>query len=146
MRYLFFDTSALVKRYHEESGSDAVDDLFERDSVVVISSITAIEMVSAFRRNYNRGELSAAEMGQLVSSFFSEAESDFLVVRVQESLFEFSFDLVLEEDLRTLDSLQLSAALSMPSPIDGVTIVSADGELASAAKSCGVDVIKPGAG
>jgi predicted nucleic acid-binding protein len=145
MQYLFFDTSALVKRYHDETGSDVVDALFEGDSVVVITSITAIETVSAFRRNYNRDELSASEMGDLASSFFREAVSDFLVVGVQESLFEFSFDLVLDDDLRTLDALQLSAAFSMPSPVAGVTIVSADEELVSAAKARGVGVIRPDA-
>lgn len=145
MRYLFFDTAALVKRYHEEPGSSVVDALFERDWVVAITSITAVEMVSAFRRNYDRGELSAGEMERSVSSFFAEAVSDFVVVRVQESLFEFSFDLVLEEDLRTLDSLQLSAALSMPSPVAGVTLVSADRKLVSAAETYGIDVIWPGA-
>lgn len=145
MRYLFFDTSALVKRYHDEPGSDAVDALLERDSVVVITSITAVEMVSAFRRNYNRGKLTATEMERLVSSFFAEAVSEFLVVRVQESLFEFSFDLVLEDDLRALDSIQLSAALSMPAPVEGVTLVSADEDLVSAAESRDFDVISPGA-
>lgn len=29
MPQLFFDTSALVKRYHEEAGTDRVDELVE---------------------------------------------------------------------------------------------------------------------
>lgn len=29
MEHLFFDTSALVKRYHEEEGTEAVDALVE---------------------------------------------------------------------------------------------------------------------
>ena len=52
---LFFDTSALVKRYYEETGTDTVDELIEDNRTVVITSLTIIETVSAFRRKYNRG-------------------------------------------------------------------------------------------
>jgi len=45
----FFDTSALVKRYHRETGTDVVDAAFEdRDATRVISNISVI--VSGTRR------------------------------------------------------------------------------------------------
>jgi predicted nucleic acid-binding protein len=44
----FFDTSALVKRYHEEQGTDAIDALFAvADSSFVISRLGIVEMVLA---------------------------------------------------------------------------------------------------
>ena len=39
MNRLFFDTSALVKRYYEEPGTETVDTLIEGESTVVISSL-----------------------------------------------------------------------------------------------------------
>lgn len=54
MSLLFFDTSALVKRYSTEPGTEEVDALIESDDTVVISSLSIIETVSAFRRKYNR--------------------------------------------------------------------------------------------
>lgn len=51
MQNLFFDTSALVKRYYDEPGTETVDRLIEiEETKVVVTAITVIEVVSAFRR------------------------------------------------------------------------------------------------
>jgi predicted nucleic acid-binding protein len=140
----FFDTSALVKRYHEEAGTDQVDDLVEDDeSEVLISSLTVIESVSAFRRKHNRGELSESEMNQLLGVFFREALDDFVIVPMDESLLTFSFDLVLDDDLRTLDSLQLSTALSLARELETIEFVSADEELVNVAARHGLATVLP---
>jgi hypothetical protein len=42
-RVYFFDTSALVKRYHREVGADIVDATFaDKDASKIISDITAV--------------------------------------------------------------------------------------------------------
>lgn len=127
MDLLFFDTSALVKRYHEEAGTDEVDELIEGDRTIVISSLSVIETISAFRRKFNRDELTENEMNTILGEFFREALKDFLIVPLEESALQFSFDLALENDLRTLDSLQLSTAMAISSEEDTVTFVCADG-------------------
>ena len=44
MKVSFLDTSALVKRYHRERGSEVIDALFrERDQRIVISDLSIIE-------------------------------------------------------------------------------------------------------
>lgn len=73
MNRLFFDTSALVKRYYEEPGTETVDTLIEGESTVVISSLAVVETVSAFRRKYNRDGISELQMNRLLSAFFEEA-------------------------------------------------------------------------
>lgn len=51
MKFYFLDTSALVKRYHSEKGTDRIDKIFSQDDrAIVISSISLTEMVSAFNR------------------------------------------------------------------------------------------------
>lgn len=51
MPVYFFDTSALVKRYHVEAGSETVNGLFDDpDAVFAVASITITEFVSAFTR------------------------------------------------------------------------------------------------
>ena len=117
--------------------------MIEGENTVVISSLSIIETVSAFRRKYNRDQISEADMNQLLSAFFEEALADFLVLPMEESILQFSFDLVLEEDLRTLDSLQLSAALSLPSDEEDVRFVSADSELVSVAEQRELDALNP---
>lgn len=145
MASYFFDTSALVKRYHEEAGTQAVDEILERDDVdILISSLTVIESVSAFRRKYNRGETSKSEMEQLIAVFFREALDEFVILPMEESLLNFSFELVLEDDLRTLDSLQLSAGLSLAQEVEDLVFVTADEELAEIGDRHDLETFVPG--
>lgn len=132
-----------MKRYYEEDGTEVVDDLIEDDRTVVISSLSVIETISAFKRKYNRDELSESEMNELLSVFFQEALEDFLILPLEESILQFSFDLILEDDLRTLDSLQLSAALSIDSDEDTVVFVCADRDLVSIADARHVETVHP---
>lgn len=140
----FFDTSALVKRYHEEPGTARVDESVEDEANdVIVSTLLVIETASAFRRKRNRGDVSEREMNQLLGAFFNEALDASVIVPVEESMLAFSFDLVLEDDLRTLDSLQLSAGRSLDRELDGVTFVTADESLAAVAERHGLATVVP---
>lgn len=143
MALLFFDTFALVKRYHEENGTKQVDQLIEGEDTVVISSLSIIETISAFRRKYNRDQLTEDGMNSLLSEFFEEALNDFVIIPMEESVMTFSFDLVLEDDLRTLDSLQLSAALSLQTEDEEISFISADSQLVSIANQHDLNAINP---
>lgn len=144
MEVLFFDTSALVKRYYEEDGSDAVDELIEDDRRVVISSLAVMETTSAFRRKYNRAEIDSDDIDDLLAAFFEEALDEFVIVPMEESIQAFAFDLILEDDLRTLDSLQLSAALSITAEDTDVVFVTADADLGSVGEDRGLQIETPG--
>lgn len=144
MSTYFFDTSALVKRYHQEDGTERVDEILDStDADVLISSLTVVESVSAFRRKFNRGEISESEMEQLVGVFFREALDDFVIIPLEESLLSFSFELVLQDDLRTLDSLQLSAGLSVAEKLDDVVFITADEELSTVGRGHGLETVVP---
>ncbi|EMA52534.1 MULTISPECIES: type II toxin-antitoxin system VapC family toxin [Halococcus] len=102
-----------------------------------------IETVSAFRRKQNRNEIPENAVEGLLSTFFHEALADFRIIPMDEALFDHSFALVLEDDLRTLDSLQLSAALSVYDDIESLSFVCADAELVSVADAAGLDTMDP---
>ena len=140
----FFDTSALVKRYAEKRGTETVDRLIEStDTTVYVTSIAVVEMTSAFRRKYNRGECSEETMVGLLSAFFEDALEEYVVLPADESLFGWSFDLIIEDDLRTLDSLQLAAALGLAAEVEDLQFVCADRRLVDAARARGLDGIDP---
>lgn len=140
----FFDTSAIVKRYHAEPGTQRVDDILDAgESDIIVSSLLIVETVSAFRRKYNMNEVSESEMNELIGIFFREVLSDFVIVPLHESLLTFTFDLILEDDLRTLDSLQLSVGLSIDNELEDTTFVTADGDLADIATERGLPTIVP---
>ncbi|MEF8781143.1 MAG: type II toxin-antitoxin system VapC family toxin [Haloferacaceae archaeon] len=140
---MFFDTSALVKRYAEEDGTDVVDELIEADDEpIVITSLTVIEMTSAFRRKYNRDEITARERDGLLVAFFEDATDRYSIVPIEAPTFEVAFDLVLQDDLRTLDALQLAAALESAGDID-LRFVCADRKLVTVAENSGLDAVNP---
>ena len=48
MKYYYFDSSALVKRYAPEKGTDRVDGIFqEKDRVLIIANIGIVAIYSA---------------------------------------------------------------------------------------------------
>lgn len=140
----FFDTSALVKRYYEESGTETVDRIIEsEENRVAISSLSVIETVSAFRRKMNTGELAREDVDVLLGSFFEEALDQFVLIPMEESILQFSFDLVLEDDLRTLDSLQLAAGLAVDAEVEKMVFVCADSDLVATAEDRGLETVNP---
>lgn len=144
MRNLFFDTSALVKRYYDERGTDTVDTLVDDDETrVILTAIAVIETVSAFRRKYNREDIPERVVDDLLAAFFEEALSEFLIVPTEDAIFAHSFDLILDDDLRTLDSLQLSAAMAVADEAEDFVFVCADQELNAIARSRDLETLNP---
>jgi len=143
MAFYFLDTSALVKRYYDEPGTETVDRLVSSEMPTAISSLSVIETTSTFRRKYNRDEITESDTNALLGEFFREALDDFMIIPLDESLTQFSFELVTAHDLRTLDSLQLSAALSLSTDEEAPVFVCADSDLVSTAKQHGLDTVNP---
>ena len=62
MARYFFDTSALVKHYHAEAGTVAVDRIIGGAGVeLLIARLTLVETISAFAIKVRTGEFDAAE-------------------------------------------------------------------------------------
>lgn len=142
MVHYFLDTSALVKRFYEEEGTEVVDELVEDgDSNIVSTSLSVIETVSALKRKCNAGEISEEDMYGLIAAFFKEALGSYLIFPMEEVAFEQAFGLILEDDLRRLDSIQLSAALSLE--FRQLCFVCADQDLVGAASGRGLETINP---
>ena len=70
MPLYYFDTSALVKHYHMEAGTDAVDRLIaEPGARLAIVRLTLVETVSVFALKVRTGEFDAAEFTRLRALF-----------------------------------------------------------------------------
>jgi predicted nucleic acid-binding protein len=76
-------------------------------------------------------------------AFFEEALDEFVVLPVDESFSGTALDLVPEADLRTLDSLQLAAALSISSDTSGPVFVCTDRDLVDVAARRGLETQNP---
>ena len=68
---IYLDTSALVKRYCEEVGSDVVNDVFESDNEIVTSYWTLAEAIAAIDKKVAKRQISEEERDFVISVLFS---------------------------------------------------------------------------
>jgi predicted nucleic acid-binding protein len=101
---LYLDASALVKRYVEEEGSDAVLDAMDPESNWVMCRIGYVETAGAVARG---GQLEDLERLRRDWSLVD-------IVEVSQALVERAARLAASRGLRALDALHLAAALSIP--------------------------------
>ena len=109
MRY-FFDTSALVKRYIKESGSEVIDNTIDKANDILVSALTHIETISAFRRLLAEEIICEADYEKLKSELNKDFK-DFTILPVSQKTLNKAYQIVDTEDLRTLDAIQLATII-----------------------------------
>lgn len=139
----FLDSSALVKRYHRETGTAAVDRIIKGTGRVIISSLAVLEVTAALTRKKNEGNILEDVYQGLLGEFGRDALEKFFVLSLDDSLISTGISLVTERGLRTLDALQLSAALQTWQFANDLSFVSADKRLNRAAGLLGLAVVNP---
>ncbi|MDQ6928286.1 MAG: type II toxin-antitoxin system VapC family toxin [Actinomycetota bacterium] len=112
---VFADSSALVKLYADEAGSERIHALEEP---LVLSELARVEVPAAIWRKQRMGELSAADAATLVAAFEADwfaspgGARRFLVIKLLTRLLDDAARLVAIHGLRAYDALQLAAALA----------------------------------
>lgn len=109
----YLDTSALIKRYLNETGSQWIRDLTEPTAghLFITSRLTTVEASSAFARRLHEGSVTPAEHADNLDAFTEDRLTLYHLVELRSDNLDLARDLVLRQPLRTLDALQLAAAL-----------------------------------
>jgi hypothetical protein len=142
MPLYFFDTSALVKRYHTEAGSETVDEIFnDPEGTFFIANITMTEFTSAFARKLSEGIISEDDLIVCLSEFSKDIFNLFLIIDLDRNHINKSLPLIIKHNLRTLDSLQLAVFLSL-APLKPIMVTS-DEILSNATTNEGFQALKP---
>jgi len=147
----FLDTSALVKRYVPEIGSDWILSITDpaTDNDLAISQITWVEVHSAFARRLRDGSLSAQRFDLIAQKVREDFENEYRVIDVDQTLIETATELVMQYPLRAYDFVQLASALRFQSttlvsvPNTQLVFVSADNRLLNIAHSEGLATDNP---
>ncbi len=142
MPVYYFDTSALVKRYHVEPGSETVDQLFaEPEAAFLIANITIAELTSALVRKLQEGLMTRPVLDHVLSAFAQDLLTDFWIIDLERVHVLHSRELILKHHLRTLDGLHLAVLLALRelSP----TLVCSDQKLIEAAEKEQIQIIDP---
>ena len=109
---VYCDTSALIKRYVEEAGSDWVDHLFEGETTVLTSTVAFAEIMAAFSRKYRERVLSRSGYLKTVSEFKNEY-SKLILVSISPDLNQIIEGLLTNHPLRGFDAIHLASALQV---------------------------------
>jgi predicted nucleic acid-binding protein len=139
MAAYFLDTSALVKRYVREIGSDWVRNLTRPRSpdAIYIARITVVEITSAVTRRQLGHSLTTRQAGSLLGHFHRHLSGRFRVLELNPPIFDEAIRLARVHGLRAYDAVQLASALNLQrlrleAGLEPATLVSADRELNAA--------------
>ena len=118
----FFDTSSLIKLYHSEKDSEAIESILDNYNIsaVTLSEITKIEFNSAIWKKYRTNEVDIAIVKSLANSFSADY-SKYIFVRMNNKLVKSAYELIAKYGLlglRTLDAIQLASIVSHKNSID----------------------------
>lgn len=140
---IFLDSSALVKRYIEESGSDKVRQLMDKAAIVAVSRLAYAETLSAIFRRRRSLAVSDDEFAVLIRDFREDWEL-FHVLEMNGAALHFVDEVIEKHALRGADSIQLSTALWFKHATKtALTFVASDNELLLAAKSVRLKTVNP---
>jgi predicted nucleic acid-binding protein len=132
---IFFDSSAFIKKFIQENGSEEVDDYCQKASMLGLSIICLPEMMSALNRKVREGNLSLENYLYLKEQI-AEDIKDTQIVNLIPEVVEESISLLENNNLRSLDALHLSCAIKWNSEL----FISSDKRQIQAAKNFGLQV------
>ena len=149
----FLDTSALVKLFYEESGSDVIEDIvLNNENLIYVSELVRLEFLSSIHRRYRQKELTEEEVDSVFIAFDEQIQNFNVepmrpsVIKASEQLMKESSEQLMKEygkifGLRSLDAIHLGTCRL----IAGVDwfFVCADSKLCDVAKECGITVRNP---
>jgi predicted nucleic acid-binding protein len=148
----FLDSSALAKRYVQETGSAWVLRLLDpaTGNRIYIASITGVEVLSALARRGRGGGVSAADTAAAIAKFRSDFVHEYSKLEVTAAVLGRAMNLAETQALRGYDAVQLAAALSyndqrLAAGASALTFISADAALNRAATVEGLTVDDPNA-
>ncbi|MGB5941647.1 MAG: type II toxin-antitoxin system VapC family toxin [Leeuwenhoekiella sp.] len=121
---IFLDTSALVKLYHTEKYSEALESFLTVNTIeaVYLSDLAKVEFASAIFKKLRLKALQESE-ALAVLNFFSEDSKNFRFVQLNDSIVakaHYFIEKYGKQGLRSLDAIQLASMISIEQELDYV--------------------------
>lgn len=139
MGLYYLETSALVKLYIRETGTDVLLRLVARTSNhrFAVLALSRVEFRSAIRRRQREGDIDEMIAKRLLDSLDKHLETRFVKQVVNDSLMDVASNLIDRHALRAYDAVQLAGCLALraTSGADQPVFVCSDLQLLEAAES-----------
>jgi predicted nucleic acid-binding protein len=148
----YVDSSALVKRYVIETGSDWIQGICDPTAghVIVLAHIGLVEIAAALAAKTRQGVLPVPVRDGLLRDLRRDGRDQYWLIDVDQDVIVRAIDLTRHRKLRGYDAVHLACALflqetllshSLSNPI----VLSADQELSAAAQAEGLMTDDPNA-
>ncbi len=147
MKVIYFcDTSAIIKLYHAEIGTDYMESIFDDNQcAIMISELTLVEFDSSVSKKVRTGNISASAKNEAIKNFKIDCQNRFLVNPLDSRIIRSARKIINKYgnklSIRTLDALQLGSCLVEEQ--EGLHFVCADSHLNKICKLEGVSTINP---
>ncbi len=110
---VYLDTSALVKLYHQEAGSEEVENILIEVEEIYLSEIAKLEFKSAIWKKVRTGEVDEENALIAIDSFQNDFDK-YAWIAIKPDIIASAQELLMthgKRGLRTLDSIQLASIL-----------------------------------
>ncbi len=139
---LFVDTSALVKYYYPEDDSQNIEHMLLIAKRLYLCELSLVEFASALMKKMRMNQLNEQERQLIWEAFLSDMQAENVeLIDLSQGDFRAAADLILkygkDRNLRTLDSLQLAAALK----VSDSDFLASDRELLAVANEIGLSLV-----
>jgi uncharacterized protein len=147
--YYHLDSSALLKRYIREDGSEYVNQIVsDPDNALFAAEITLAEVAAVIAAKHRApGGISDRLRESLLSKFLRESAELLFLIATERSYIDHAVQLSQQHRLRGYDAVQLAVALSvqhlMQIPLLSLTFVASDQDLLDAAQTEGLLIDNP---
>ena len=147
MKAIYFcDTSAIIKLYHAEIGTDCMESIFgDNQCSIMISELTLVEFDSSVLKKVRTGDITGSAKNEAMKNFKKDCRDKFLVNPLDSRIIRSAKKLINKYgnklSIRTLDALQLGSCIVEEQ--EGLHFVCADVRLNKICKLEGVSAINP---
>ncbi len=107
---IFIDSSALVKGYIEEPGSNRVAELFKKAKEIAVCIVCVPEVLSACNRLIREKKINTRQYGLIKREFLLDV-GEFAVIDLTNEVILRSIQCLEKGALRSLDALHVAAAI-----------------------------------
>ncbi len=145
MAIYYFDTSALLKRYVDEPGSNWIRQLCtasdadgERVHILLVGNITTVEVAAALSILERRKIVPKGIAERAYRKFVADLPTEYQITEINSSLLSVAAELALHHPLKANDAVQLALALAAQKILQEsdleLILLSGDAQLLQAAR------------
>ncbi|HEV2350744.1 MAG TPA: type II toxin-antitoxin system VapC family toxin [Terriglobia bacterium] len=149
MALYYLETSALVKLYVQEPGTDRLLQLarIPPENRFAVLAIAGVEARSAIRRRERGGDIDHLTANLILDRLQQDLEARFLRLALSDAVLDGAMEMIDRYALRAYDAVQLAGCLVLKTAdnTETPTFVCADQQLLDAARSELLPILDPGA-